>query len=216
MEIIQTYMSEETEICVISDGNNIHLADKADLTVEDPKVGTKLLQSQMSEVYLEIPIDVLQEAARRSNVYVEADPEEEEEESSDEEGDEEDEEAELPPWEPLAREKFFEEYKALDEGVDVRVLINFPVKVSWEEAEASTWKTTDGVYDLGDVLEANESLQSATAAMTQRIQTISRDMDAFAKAQVELGHELGEDAVEKFLSDELDKLKAEQVANAAE
>ena len=218
MEIIHSYKSEDSEICVISDGRSIHLADKSDLTVESPKVGTVLKPSQMTEVYLEIPIPVLQEVARRSEIYVE--PDAEEEETSEEEGEEEEEEEEeaLAAWEPLAREKFFEEYKALDEGVDVRVLVNFPVKVRWDEGTTADWSTTDGAYTLEEMMDNQEGLRNAVASVNQRIVTMHAQFATFTEEQADLGHDIDDDDVDTFLTDELEKFKVEdeEVASAAE
>lgn len=216
MEIIHTYMSDETEICVISDNTSIHLADKNDLAIESPKVGSVLKPSQMNEVYLEMPIEVLQEVARRSGVFVEPDAEEEEEEASEEEGEEEDEEA-LAPWQPLALKQFFEEWKALDEGVDVRVLINFPVKIQWEDGEEATWGTSDGSYALEDILEQQSNLNSAVEAFNVRIRAMNAQIATFTQEQIDIGHELEEHTVDEFLSNELEKLNTEDtVADAAE
>jgi len=219
MEIIQTYMSDDTEVCVISDGTTLHLADKNDIEVDSPKVGSVVLPSQMKEVYLEIPITVVQEMTRRSEVYVEPDAEEEssdeEEEDEEEEEEEEEEEDALPDWKPLARGQFFEEFKALDEGVNLRVLINFPVKVSWLEGEGSTWSTTDGTYNLEQKLEMQEGLSAAVAAFNERIQSLLAAIARFTTDQNDLGHELDDDDVEVFLSRELADSKA-QVAEAAE
>ena len=215
MEIIHSYKSEDSEICVISDGRSIHLADKSDLTVESPQVGTVLKPSQMTEVYLEIPIPVLQEVARRSEIFVEPDVEEEEASEEEEEEEEEDEEA-LAPWEPLAREKFFDEYKALDAGVDVRVLVNFPVKVRWEEGESADWNTTDGTYTLEEMMGDQEGLRNAVASVNQRIVSLHAQVTTFTQEQVDLGHDMDDDDVDAFLGNELEKFKAEDVANAAE
>jgi hypothetical protein len=217
MEIIHTYKSEDSEICVISDGRSIHLADKSDLTVESPKVGTVLKPSQMTEVYIEIPIPVLQEAARRSEIYVEPDAEEEESsEEEDEESEEEEEEDALAPWEPLAREKFFEEYKLLDDGVDVRVLINFPVKLQWEDGTSAIWDTSDGPYTLEEILDRQNGLRSAIEAFNARIRAMLASIATFTQDQIDIGHEMGEDTVDEFLTEELEKFNAGDAANAAE
>lgn len=215
MEIIQTYMSDDTEVCVISDGTTLHLADKNDIDGESPKVGSVVLPSQMKEVYLEIPITVVQEMARRSEVYVEPDAEEEssDEEEEEEEGEEED---SLPDWEPLARERFFEEFRALDAGVDIRVLINFPVKVSWVQGEESTWHTADGSYDLEQKLEMQEGLTAAVVAVNDRIKALIDDIATFTAEQLNLGHEMDEDSVEVFLAKELVEGGSGRVAEAAE
>lgn len=214
MEIIHTYKSEESEICVISDNTNIHLADKNDLAIESPKVGSVLKPSQINEVYLEMPIEVLQEVARRSGVFVE--PDVEEEESSEENGEEEEEKA-LAAWEPLARAEFFEEYKALDEGVDVRILVNFPVKIKWEDGNEAIWNTSDGAYTLEDILEQQNGLESAVAAFNTRIASLNARIAIFTQDQIDIGHALGEDDVTEFLSEELESLNAEDdVADAAE
>lgn len=217
MEIIHTYMSDETEICVISDNISIHLADKSDLAIESPKVGSVLKPSQMNEVYLEMPIEVLQEVARRSGIFVEPDVEEEEEETSEDEGEEEEEEEGLAPWEPLAREQFFEEYKALDAGVDVRVLVNFPVKVQWEEGDTAVWNTSDGAYTLEEILDQQNGLAAAIATFNGRIATMQAAMATFTQDQTDLGHDMNEYSVDSYLTEQLEDFNAEDgVADAAE
>lgn len=222
MEIIHTYKSEDAEICVISDGSSVHLADKNDLAVESPRVGTVLKPSEMTEVYIEIPIPVLQEVSRRSEIFVEPDEEEEEASGDDEEGQEEeeedddDEEEALLPWEPIARERFFTEYKELDEGTDLRVLVNFPIKARWEAGDVAMWSTTDGSYDLTEVLEANEGLQACVASIGQRIEILLHDIQVFTDEQIDLGHNIGTTTVDTFLDNELAQSKRSQVADAAE
>jgi len=215
MEIIHTYMSDETEICVISDNISIHLADKSDLAIESPKVGSVLKPSQMNEVYLEMPIEVLQEVARRSGVFVEPDVDEEGEEETSEDGSEEEDEG-LAPWEPLAREQFFEEYKALAEGVDVRILINFPVKVRWEEGTEALWDTSDGAYTLEEALDRQDGLTAAMATFNGRIATMQAAMARFTQDQIDLGHDMSEHSVDQYLTNEWEAFEAEDVASAAE
>ena len=230
MEIIQTYMSEESVICVISDGVAIHFADKDDLTIESAKVGSLVKPSQMSEVYLEVPISVLQEVSRRSEICVEPDAEEDEdgddedeeedcesEEDEDEEDEEEDEEESEEPedWRPIAKEKFLQEYTELEAGVDIRILSSFNLKVSWLEGAEAYWNSIDGSTDLHELLQNNEALQSTMAAINERIIELKENMDEFASVQRDLGHDIESDDVEDYIAQIITEQNA-AIPNAAE
>lgn len=212
MEIIQTYESEGSEICVLSNGNTISFADKNDIAVESPKVGSVVKPSQMSEMYLEVPKELLQEIARRSEIHVDPDEEEEEEEeASDDDGEEDAEEDGPPDWETLALAQFMVEYAALEAGVEMNVLVNFPVKVSWVDGEHADWETTDGSSDLHDVLQARENLQNEIAAVTTRIRVMNDSITAFAAVQNDLGHDITADEVSQYLEAEMNDRKAAPV-----
>jgi len=171
----------------------------------------------MSEMYLEVPKEMLQEIARRSEIHVDPDEEEGEEEASDDDGEEE---AGPPAWEPLAVERFMQEFAALDAGVDMNVLVNFPVKISWVDGEQAEWQTTDGSTHLGDVLDAREVLQNTMAAVTVRIVNLNNSMAAFAAAQNNLGHHISSDTVCEHLNRSLSDRTADgedlDAARAAE
>lgn len=200
MEIIQTYMSDDTEVCAISDGSTIHLVDKNDLSVDDVAVGKKLRPSQMNEVYLEIPISELRELARRSEIYVEPDEEEASDEDDSEEDDsEEEEEAALPNWQALAINRFLDEYISLDQGMEVRVLAPVDVKINWESGDESTWGPTDGVSDIEDILENQETLKAQIEAFDQRIKNLNARLDDFVDEMNDAGCELVIDTVHDFL-----------------
>ncbi|TFH41329.1 MAG: hypothetical protein E4H01_15145 [Lysobacterales bacterium] len=222
MEIIQTYMSEELEICVISDGVAIHFADKNDLTIESAKVGSLVKPSQMSEVYLEVPISVLQEVSRRSEIYVEPDAEEDEdgeeedeEEDCESEEDEEEEDGELEDWRQIAKERFLQEHTELEAGIDIRVLSSFNLKVSWLEGEGAYWNSADGSTDLYELLQNNEALQSTMAAINERIIELKENMDEFASVQRDLGHDIESDDVEEYIAQIITERNT-AISNAAE
>lgn len=183
MEIIQTYMSDDTEICAISDGTTIHLVDKNDLSVENVAVGTKVRSSQMNEVYLEIPISELREMSRRSEIFV--DPDEDEDETSDEEASDEEaeeEEPELPHWKNVAVDRFLTEYISLSDGLEVRVLAPVDMKISWDRSsdEEAEWAPADeDLETIEDLAIMQDTFCSQLRAFNRRIEVLQSRVQIF-------------------------------------
>ena len=205
MEIIQLYESDDgSEVCVISDGSIIYFTDKNDVAVESPTVGTVVRPSQVNEAYLEIPKELLQEVARRSEIAVEPDLEEDSDEDS--EGDsEEDSEEDPPDWRPLARERFLDRFKSWMEGRNIRIILPFGVKIFHEDGELDTdpiWQSSDGFNTLEDLLRTSESFNQAMGQLRQIGAEISADYKTFVDEQNELGHELTINVIDDFIYQE--------------
>jgi len=198
MEIIQTYESDEVEVCIVSNGNTVYFVDSKDIAAEAKSVGVIVRPSEVKEFYLELPINELQEAARRSQAHVDPDAPGEEigggssdSDSDEEEEEEEEEEAAAPPdWKPIAEEKFLARYRELDEGIPIRILQPIDIKVRWEDEEAASWELqSGGIGYVSDFVSDNENLTLAVERMTDRIKAFVGDIKVFAQEQAALGHD---------------------------
>lgn len=212
MEIIQLYKSDDgSEVCVISDGSIIYFTDKSDVAVDSPSVGTIVRPSQVNEAYLEIPKELLQEVARRSEIAVEPDPDEESEDSED------DPQSETPPpdWRPFARELFLERFKSWNQGKNLRIIVPLNIRLFCEDGdldEEITWASSDGSNDLGDILRANPLFIQGVAELKRVAEQLSADYKDFVDAQIDLGHDLTVADVDEFIY----QTAAEQESVAAE
>ncbi len=143
---------------------------------------------------------MLQEAARRSEIAVDPDPEEDSDDDSEDDSTEE-EDAPPPDWRPIARERFLRDFSELDRGVSIRVLTPINVRVRWVEDEHADWRC-EQFSTLEDIMENHETLQSNLTQMTMRIENYVSAVRAFADEQRALGHEISDMEVEEFIEAE--------------
>lgn len=213
MEIIQTFESDDAEVCIVSNGNTVYFVDSKDIAAENKSVGVIVKPSEVKEFYLELPINELQEAARRSQAHVDPDAPGEEiggsssdsDSDSDEEEDEDEEEeaAALPEWKPIAEEKFLARFRDLDTGTPIRILQPIEILVRWEEEEEASWQVAGGgIGYVSDLVSDNDNLKMAVERMTDRVKIFVEDTKAFAQEQTNLGHlDIDDEAVMDHLAD---------------
>lgn len=209
MEIIQTFTWEESEVYVISDGTSLHLVDEGDIESESLSVGSSIRSSDIGDKYMEIPISVLEEMARRAQVVVEPDPED----SSNEDESDVEEVPGPPDWKPLAIEKFLSEQAALLEGerctvsVEVRVYDigddNFDPD---SEVSGHGWSAA-----IGSIAEQNAGYLAARESVSNRTRLLDTEIQEFVREQNDLGHrDLEKKDVYTVLTDALENAEGDQ------